>query len=231
MVFHRRYSLGRDAGDMRFRSSRQRDAPAQHGVEDRVLFETIYRREYPCVRRYLLGAVRGDSECAEDLTHEVFLQVWRTYGPRLARMTDTEVQQILITAAKNRLIDLWRKDTRVVLFAGYDDHHVPVDTATGSDPFCKVINDEVVARFAQVAARQLTIGEYRVAFMSWVMECTDTEIAAALGTTVKTVRTHRCAARRKIKAIARKDRSGLRFLDADEISAIPATPGIGEVTI
>ncbi|MFI9538111.1 RNA polymerase sigma factor [Nocardia fusca] len=121
---------------------------------DRALFETLYRREYPRVRRYLLGAVRGDAECAEDLTHEVFLQVWRTYGQRLARMKDTEVRQILITAAKNRLIDLWRKDARIVFFAGYDDHHVPVDTAAGADPdpFGKVVDDEFVARFARVAA-------------------------------------------------------------------------------
>lgn len=218
---------------MRFGSSKQRDTPGQRGVGDRALFEKVYRREYLRVRRYLLGAVRGEAESAEDLTHEVFLQVWRAYGQRLAQMKDTEVQQILITAAKNRLIDLWRKDARIVFFAGYDDHHVPVDSAAGtdSDPFGKVIDDEIVARFARVAAKQLTVGEYRVAFMSWVMECTDAEIATALGTTAKTVRTHRCAARRKIKGFAHKDRAGIRFLDPDEEPSGTTTPGIGEVAI
>ncbi|MFI9538112.1 hypothetical protein ACIG56_33370 [Nocardia fusca] len=67
--------------------------------------------------------------------------------------------------------------------------------------------------------------------MSWVMECTDAEIAAALGTTTKTVRTHRCAARRKIKTFACKGRGGIRFLDPDEGPSRTNTPGIGEVTI
>lgn len=185
------------------------------------------------MRRYLLGAVRGEVECAEDLTHEVFYQVWRAYGQRLARMKDEDVQGVLITTAKNRLIDLWRKDSRIVFFAAYDDHHIPLDSVPGTDPdpFDRVLDEEFVARFAHVAAKQLTDGEYRVAFMGWVMGHTDAQIAEALGTTAKTVKTHRWAARKKIKAFAYKHGREIRFLDTDDTTSTASSPGIGEVTV
>ncbi|WP_255218576.1 RNA polymerase sigma factor [Nocardia carnea] len=181
------------------------------------------------MRRYLLNAVRGEGGHADDLTHEVFLQVWRTYAPRLAVMDDEDVQRVLITTAKNRLIDLWRKDSKLVFFAGFDDTHLPLDTAAGAAaaPFDRIIDDELVARFARVAVKRLTDGEYRVAFMGWVMGYTDSEIAEALGTTTKTVKTHRWSARKKIKLFACKDGGEITFYDADDTTA----PGIDGVRI
>lgn len=214
---------------MRLRPRKQQKPPdPQPGAGDRVLFEQLYRREHARVRRYLLSAVRGNVECAEDLTHEVFLQVWRAYAPRLASMSDEEAQRILITAAKNRLIDRWRADSKLVFLADYDDHHLPLD-ATDTTAFDQVLDAGFVARFAEVAVARLTDGEFRVAFMGWVMGYTDIEIAAALGTTTKTVRTHRCCAKKKIQAFARKDNEGITFHDTDQSGT--TTPGIDGVRI
>ncbi|MFI9536840.1 RNA polymerase sigma factor [Nocardia fusca] len=218
---------------MRLRPRKPHKPPSPEpraGGGDRALFEQLYRREHARVRRYLLTAVRGNVECAEDLAHEVFLQVWRAYAPRLASMTDADVQRILITAAKNRLIDLWRMDSKLVFLPSYDNCHLP-SAGSDRDPFDRVLDAGFVVRFAQVAVKHLTDGEFRVAFMGWMMGYTDAEIAAALGTTAKTVRTHRCSAKKKIQAFVCTDGQQITFHDSEDDQSSTPTPGIDGVRI
>ncbi|WP_249645455.1 helix-turn-helix transcriptional regulator [Nocardia sputi] len=72
-----------------------------------------------------------------------------------------------------------------------------------------MLDSKVIEQIFDEAAKRLTDGEWRVAFMGWVMGKTDAEIAEELATTAKTVKTLRCSARRKIKACASSG-AGLR---------------------
>jgi DNA-directed RNA polymerase specialized sigma24 family protein len=111
----------------------------------RALFEQLYRREHSHVRRYLLNSVRGDVERADDLTGDVFREVWRTYALPLALMGDADAQRLLTTAAKHRLIDLWYMDSKLVFVAGNDDTHLPLDTGSDTAAFDRVLDAGLVA--------------------------------------------------------------------------------------
>jgi RNA polymerase sigma factor (sigma-70 family) len=193
--------------------------------------EVLYRRHRDAVLKFLLTASRGDATVAEDLVSETFFKVINTYEDRLDRMTDSEVQKLLITAAKSRLIDLWRKDTGLVFWEGYAEAVVPLAVTAGVDQVDRVVGREFVSSFAEVASKLLTDGEWRVAFMTWVMDKSDREIAEELGTTVRTVQTHRSSARKRLKAAARYDGTVLRFADSEADQDSPSTDGIGEVTV
>ena len=51
----------------------------------------VYAREYQSVRSHLKLALRGNASLAEDLTHEVFLELWRLHGDALSTMSHTHV--------------------------------------------------------------------------------------------------------------------------------------------
>ncbi|WP_194838572.1 RNA polymerase sigma factor [Nocardia sp. XZ_19_369] len=179
----------------------------------------------------MLYAVRGRIQHAEDLTHEVFLRVWRTYGAKAEQMKTAELQQLLITAAKHCVIDAWRRDSKLVFWQAYLDTDVPVDPAPecGADPLDTVVDADVMQRFFELASTRLTDGEWRVTFLGCGIGHSDAEIAHELETTVKTVRTLRWSARKKLKACASRDGYEIVFGDTDQQSS--STPGIGEVTV
>ncbi|MGY2119407.1 RNA polymerase sigma factor [Nocardia gipuzkoensis] len=192
-------------------------------------FEALYRQHHDHVYRYMMTATRGDTQRAEDLTQEAFLRVWRTYGPQAG----DQAEALLITTAKNCLVDVWRKDSRLVFWESYVETDVPVDgwTNASADQFERVLDSKVIEQIFDEAAKRLTDGEWRVVFMGWVMGKTDAEIAEELGTTAKTVKTLRCSARRKIKACASRDGYEITFSDVGRTDRSGSTPGIGEVTV
>ncbi|WP_280267937.1 hypothetical protein [Nocardia wallacei] len=137
------------------------------------------------------------------------------------------------------MIDRWRRDSGLVFWESYVDTDIPMDAVTAdAAQFGSVAGTDVVQRFFEVAQKILTDGEWRVAFLAWAMDRTDHEIADALGTTAKTVRTHKWSARKKIRACTRHADGEITF--DDDLAAKPVqrdnpgnqtTPGIGEVTV
>ncbi|MFQ6396889.1 hypothetical protein ACLMAJ_25930 [Nocardia sp. KC 131] len=93
----------------------------------------------------------------------------------------------------------------------------PLDRAPSADleQLDQVLDRIVVKRFIEVAAKRLTDGEFRVAFLGWFMDESDEAIAKALGTTVKTIRAHRCSAKKKINTFANRDGYEITFTDTD----------------
>ncbi|MFI6960025.1 RNA polymerase sigma factor [Nocardia sp. NPDC050408] len=223
-----RASSTRDAGRMRLR---RRRPPSP--------FEDLYRRKYPTVRQWLLYAVRGDADRAQDLVQETFIRMWRTYRDRIPEMSQDQVESLLITIAKSCVIDRWRQDSKLIFWEAYVDTDIPVDGVTTGQQrqLDQVLGNDLVGRFFEKASTKLTDGEWRVMFMSVVMERSDPEIAEALCTTVKTVRTHKWSARKKFKAWAKSDGYEITFADASADASVgvgqsaPTTPGIGEVTV
>ena len=67
-------------------------------------FEDLYRRHVQAVFRFALS-VTGDRATAEDVTSEVFLALYRN----LDSIDEALLPGWLLTAARNRARDLWRR--------------------------------------------------------------------------------------------------------------------------
>lgn len=199
---------------------------------DPAALECLYRHHFEFVYRKVAGMVRGDRTVIDDLVHDTFEKMAITYADELAGMVKDQVQRLLTTIARSCVVDHWRKDGKIVFWKSYTDADVsfhPMSSA-GVEKFDEMLDtNEVMDIFTKVAAH-LTDAEWRVSFMTWVMDKTDEEIAAILGTTVKTIRTHRCSARKKIKAWAEQDGREIICSESDAEQGAPAS-GIGEVTV
>jgi RNA polymerase sigma factor (sigma-70 family) len=205
----------------------------RHKSTDQERLETLFRSHRTSVRRRLLCALRGDLCRVDDLTTETFLRVLKVYGSSLDHKTEQELRALLIRTAENCVIDAWRKDSKLIFRDTYLDSDVPLDRSRGADDdqFEQVLDRDLVQRFIEVAAKRLTDGEFRVAFLGWLMDESDEAIAKALGTTIKTVRAHRYSARKKIKTFANRDGQEITFTDTDVVEEKKSTPGVGEVTV
>ncbi|MER7450352.1 sigma factor [Nocardia beijingensis] len=138
--------------------------------------EALYRRHRGGVRRHLLLALRGDTARADDLEQEVFLRVFKTYGSTLETKTEQQQRALLIKVAQNCVIEMWRRDSKLVFRDTYIDSDVPVGklSSAETEKFDQVLDRELVARFIAVAVQKETVAEFRVAFLGWFMDKSDT---------------------------------------------------------
>ncbi len=89
-------------------------------------FEEIYNRHVESVFRFALSCV-GRREIAEEITSETFLALLRN----LAGIDETQIEGWLITVARNRARDYWRRNTTEQRYLGTVD--IPVSTAGDQD--------------------------------------------------------------------------------------------------
>src|SRR5262245_16690284 len=147
----------------------------------RELYDRTSRRVYG-----LALAVLRDGAAAEDVALEVYVQAWRQAG-RFDSATGTALAW-LSTLARTRAIDAWRARRRL---AG---RHEPLD-AQAEMLVCEAPGPEARGQLAERAARVRTAVDalppeqrraLQAAFFSGL---THTEVAAALGQPLGTVKT------------------------------------------
>ncbi|MFD0361529.1 RNA polymerase sigma factor [Nocardia sp. GCM10030253] len=183
-------------------------------------FETIYRDNIHAVRRYLRVQVRGNESLVDDLSQQVFLDVLSDIDAVLIKYFPDGVEGLLITMARNKAIDHFRRTSRIHYagdeFANFEGaagaRIIPLPPPHG-DPLAQALSSEFSARFWSRLCKagdprdkqRLTDAEYRVALMAW-LECKSVEeIALELEITPGSVYTHRSRARQKIEAIMNTD--------------------------
>ncbi len=69
-------------------------------------FANLYRKHVGAVFRFSLRCV-GRRDIAEDITSEAFLELYRN----LERIDESQLPAWLLTVAKNRAVDYWRRST------------------------------------------------------------------------------------------------------------------------
>lgn len=194
---------------------------------DLSLLKAIYEREYQGLRAYLKLAVRGNTALAEDLTQEVFIELWRLHGDALAAMSHTHVQAKLFTTAKFRVIDFYRRSGKEVAVPDPAHETVPAITRApvAPDPSERVLTVDALDRFWRVLREDLTDREFQAAYLSWGVEMSGTEVAAALGTTRTVAYQLRDAARRKIGIRFNRDPHHIIFKDDGDLVASVSSMG------
>lgn len=192
----------------------------------------LYSQQYKAVLYAMLSASRGDSQLAQDITHDAFLRVMRTYeGAVLAAMSESERRAVLVRTANNLLIDIWRKDSKLEFWADCSDEALTRLDSVPDQQIEQILDNEALERFFDAAAEKLTAGEWRVTWMSWRMGKTDAEIAEEMGTTPKTVRSLRSSACKKLRACATREGAEITLSEAGTPTQRGSAPDAGEVTI
>ncbi|MBL1080179.1 sigma-70 family RNA polymerase sigma factor [Nocardia sp. 2] len=176
-------------------------------------FGEFYQHHRPMVYRRVLSVMRGDSRDADDVTHEVFLEAWNT--PGVLDMPSEEVTAHLLTLARSRVIDHWRRNGKGQWDFALSD---PVTHELGdapreiADPTAPAVADEAIGRLAVAqfwtkVLTDLSEGEFRVAAMRWALDMEIAAIAKEMGTTRTAVTSCLHRVRRKLKSIAEQELS------------------------
>lgn len=187
----------------------------------------IYTREYQSLRSHLKLALRGNASLAEDLTHEVFLELWRLHGDALPAMSHTHVRAKLFMTANSRVIDMYRRSRKEITVP--DPTHETVQAAArppaAPDPSERVLAVDTLERFWRVLREDLTDREFQAAYLSWAVGMNGTEVAAALRTTRTVAYQLRDAARKKIEVLVNRDPHHITFKDDGDLAASISSMG------
>jgi RNA polymerase sigma-70 factor (ECF subfamily) len=151
---------------------------------DQHAFSQLYDATSRLVYGMVLRLVR-DAAVAEDITMEVFMQIWRT-----ATSYDTSrgsVNAWLITVARSRAIDWIRSST-----ARFDQHKQPLDagpepTDHHATPEASVL-DKDRAAFVRQALAGLPPEQRQLIELSYFSGLSQTEMAAQLSLPLGTVK-------------------------------------------
>ncbi|WP_330185996.1 sigma-70 family RNA polymerase sigma factor (plasmid) [Nocardia sp. NBC_01503] len=189
--------------------------------------ELLFRQYAVRVFRLAFKAFRGDAESANDVVQDVFLAVCRQLKRDFHHRSAEQVEKLIMTIAKRRVVDHLRKIGRSREYSAgmAEDLDRQMNHAGhAGDGGTENLSDEVMASFWHALTRELTPTEHRVATMTWLLEMTPDEIAKALKTSRRAVYTHRSRARGKMEQAL--NRGGNRT----EADAEPATSGMEVAT-
>lgn len=170
---------------------------ARLGGADVAAFEALYRRYGDLIFSTCLRIV-GEVQCAEDLTQEIFLRVWRK--PQAFDPARGKFATWLLSVARNRAVDEVRSRGR------RRRREAPPELDPEDTP--SLVDDEDPAYAAQLADdRALVVGalrslppeQRRALELAYFGGMTQQEIATALGQPLGTVKTRIRLGMRKLR--------------------------------
>jgi RNA polymerase sigma factor (sigma-70 family) len=161
-------------------------------------FASIYDAHAADVLR-VASSVLGDRQLAEDVTHEVFLRLWRrpeSFDPRRG-----DLQPFLRGMARNGAIDAWRRKAS----ARRTRERLALDgpAATGQPP------DSETRRLVNSAFDRLPASQRQVVALAYWGGMTASEIAEGSGVPLGTVKSRMRLALNRLRAELDSERDAL----------------------
>lgn len=160
---------------------------------ERDALAALYDKYAPFLMSLALRIVRERRE-AEDLLHDVFLEVWRSavdYDPRRGR-----VRTWLAIRMRSRALDR-QKSARVSRQAGGPEGDAALASAAAAEPPAEAGADR--AR-VQAAVAALTPEQRRIVELAYFDGLSSSEIASAIAIPIGTVKSRMSAAIAKLRA-------------------------------
>jgi RNA polymerase sigma-70 factor (ECF subfamily) len=147
------------------------------------LFTRYYQSLYALAYRYL-----GTRESAEDAVQDVFRRIWQRHSEWLPR---GPIRAYLVTATRNECLNALRTDahSRAMLGRTAWQEAVPGMAAPQPPADSSVVSAELAVAIEQ-AASDLPPRCREVFLRRWQLALTTTEIAEAMGISVKSVEAH-----------------------------------------
>lgn len=179
--------------------SADQDPPAPPALLDRDAFEERWRQHQDAVYRYLVSALRGDRDRADDEFQEIFLHAYEHYS---SYDPGRPFPKWLFTVVRHKHIDIQRRDRayreRLKCFLEATDtragHNCP-------DPDSSIGTEKRITQLKECVGNER---QWAAFFLSEVDGLTDNEIASLLATTPNNVKQLRHKARAKIKEYMRE---------------------------
>jgi RNA polymerase sigma-70 factor (ECF subfamily) len=166
---------------------------------DQRALHQLYARTHRVVFTLMLR-ITGNRETAEELTLDVFHEVWRraaTYDPGAG-----PVLGWILNQARSRAIDRLRFDQRKKRVNPYPDSPLPVTAA--SDPH-QTLDCSEQSRLLRSALTALTPGEREAIETAFFSELTHAEVAARLNQPLGTIKTRVRSGLEKIRRALAKE--------------------------
>jgi RNA polymerase sigma-70 factor (ECF subfamily) len=157
---------------------------------DVTAFETLFRRYYPRLRRFLEQMTRR-PQLVDEILNDTMLVVWRkaaTFNQR------SKVSTWIIGIALRRSLKAIERFDEAIDF----DPDAAITQRTGPEE--QLLRLETRARLSN-ALRSLSTEQRTVVELTYFEGCTYREIAAIVGCPVDTVKTRMFHARRRLKAL------------------------------
>lgn len=188
-----------------------------------IAIQNLFVAYAPRVYRYAYQALGGNAAGADDIVQQVFTAVWEQWDRDFARADEAGVVRLILTIAARRVTDSRRRAGPTVPVGVYTDadvplHRGPTDT---TDPADRVLQESELRRFLHALNVTLTATEFQVALMVWYLGLPDHEVAEITDIPVRTIRSHKSRARKKIEAMMNTGPSQITF-DADVYVLGPA---------
>ncbi len=163
----------------------QRELVARIRAGDARAFERIFVAYFPALCRFVRPYMRSPDE-AEELVQEVFLRIWQ----QRTAWAPSNLRAYLFGAARNSAINVQRHNrviarfeeaaVREQLIPGVGQRPVPPDVA---------IQTSELAAALKAAVNAMPERRRQVVILRWEHHMSQSEIAQALGITVRTVET------------------------------------------
>lgn len=154
--------------------------------EESGALSTLYDR-YKNLVFSLAANIIGDHETAEEITLDVFMQVWKkadTYVPEIAT-----VKRWLVSITRNRSIDMLRR--RKIRFDSHTPQWSPVssDTLSTGDNMEQAIELSMMRKKISAAVRGLPEEQREVLALAYFKGFTHQQIAEILNSPLGTIKT------------------------------------------
>lgn len=166
---------------------------------DKAALSALYDRYAPLLLGVGLRIVGGRGE-AEDLLHDVFLEVWKRAGD--FDRTRGSVRAWLVTRMRSRALDR-KKSPRMARAVAYDEAKADRLVAASPEPGASFERARVKAALATLPDDQRACLE-----LAYFDGLSTAEIGAKLGCPAGTVKSRMSAARDKLRAVLSEDLGG-----------------------
>ncbi len=161
-------------------------------AKDQTALRTLFSRHHATVYRFLMRRLRVEAT-AEDLTNEVFLEVWRNAGKFEGR---SAVSTWMLTIARNRAASLLRKRSE----DGLEDGEAEAVADESDDPEVALQKMDKAARIRRCMER-LSAEHREIVDLVYYHELSVSEVAAVVGIPEATVKTRMFYARKKLSEL------------------------------
>lgn len=161
---------------------------------DRQAYGALYEIYLTPVYRFIFFRVRGRDE-AEDLTQTVFLKVFQSLEN--FQLGSTSPLAYFLTAARNIVIDFWRKKKEARL----DDETEFFQNLAGGEEASRQLEQAEAGATVRRLLALLEGDEREVLTLRFLSELSHAEIAVVIGKSEEAIRQIQCRALKKIREI------------------------------